>query len=126
MANGMVFPRMVLTNELSYCGKRALTLRRKQVGAGTIGPAVASRCSLIELITLRFQPGSDQFALRKTENTISRVNVGHQTNAMGDPTASGGTRPQCSGGLQSAGSGYHIGGVWAGGWLSGTTGGVTI
>ena len=63
------------------------------------------------------QPKRDRFALRRPVNTVFRVGVALYTTSMGDPTATGRTRPLGAGGVHYACWGSQRGGVPVGGWL---------
>ena len=95
--------------------KRSPRLREEVLGADTTGPATANRSNSIELV--RLKPKRYLFALQRPVNTVFRVGVGLYTTTTGDPTAAGGTRPPCTGGVHAVCWDSHRGGVAVGGRL---------
>ena len=98
--------------------KRTPSLRGEVLGADTTGPAVARvGTSQLNWVRSAYCPKRDQFAFRRAESTVLRAGVGHQPNAMEDPTAARGARAQGADGVHSASLGNPRGGGQAGGRL---------
>ena len=105
MADVMPLPR-VITNELLHCRTRTPSLRGEVLGTNATGPVVV-RVGTIQLIRVSsdYCPKRDQLAFRSPESTVLCANVGHQPNAMEDPTAARGARAHGADGVHSASEG---------------------
>ena len=98
--------------------KRTPSLRGAVLVANTTRPAV-SRVDTIQSnsVISAYCRKLDQFAFRRPESTVLRADVGHQWNAMKDPTAATGARAQGADGVHYANWGNQSGGGQAGGPL---------
>ena len=99
--------------------KRTPSLLGEVLGADTTGPAVARVGTTLknEWVIFAYCPKCDQFLFRRAESTVLRAGVGHQPNAMEDPTSARGARAQGADGVHSASWCNPRGGGRAGGRL---------